>query len=52
MLKEGIMPIKKLERAGYKILGPIIGDMACGEYGAGKFSDPNEKSLVELYGLK
>ncbi len=34
--------IKKLERAGYKIIGPIIGDMACGEYGAGKFSDPND----------
>ena len=25
---------------GYKIIGPVIGDMACGEYGEGKMSDP------------
>ena len=25
---------------GYKLIGPVIGDMACGEYGEGKMSDP------------
>ena len=24
----------------YKIIEPDIGEMACGEYGSGKFSDP------------
>jgi phosphopantothenoylcysteine decarboxylase/phosphopantothenate--cysteine ligase len=32
--------IKKLKSYGYKLIGPIIGDMACGEYGEGKMSDP------------
>tara|TARA_Y100000590_G_scaffold129768_1_gene148288 strand:+ start:193 stop:1404 length:1212 start_codon:yes stop_codon:yes gene_type:complete len=32
----------KLTSAGYKIIGPDIGEMACGEYGKGKFSDPVE----------
>tara|TARA_B110001452_G_scaffold190307_1_gene160527 strand:- start:1782 stop:2987 length:1206 start_codon:yes stop_codon:yes gene_type:complete len=27
---------------GYKIIGPVIGDMACGEYGEGKMSDPSD----------
>ena len=31
-----------LKDYGYKIIGPIIGDMACGEYGEGKMSDPSE----------
>ncbi len=32
--------LKKLKNFGYKIIGPEIGDMACGEYGEGKMSDP------------
>ena len=30
----------KLKNYGYKIIGPEIGDMACGEYGEGKMTDP------------
>ena len=32
--------IKKLKEFGYKLIGPEVGDMACGEYGEGKMSDP------------
>ena len=32
--------LRKLKSFGYKIIGPVIGDMACGEYGEGKMSDP------------
>ena len=32
--------IKILKSYGYRIIGPEIGDMACGEYGEGKMSDP------------
>ena len=31
-----------LRKYGYKIIGPKIGDMACGEYGEGKMSEPIE----------
>jgi len=31
----------KLKNYGYEIIGPEIGDMACGEYGEGKMSEPN-----------
>jgi len=31
----------KLKNYGYKIIGPEIGDMACGEYGEGKMTEPN-----------
>ena len=34
--------LEKLKDYGYKIIGPVIGDMACGEYGEGKMSDPSE----------
>ena len=34
--------LKKLKNFGYKLIGPKIGDMACGEYGMGKMSDPTE----------
>ena len=34
--------IKKLKSFGYKLIGPNIGDMACGEYGEGKMSEPTE----------
>ena len=32
--------LKNLKSYGYKLIGPITGDMACGEYGEGKMSDP------------
>tara|TARA_Y100000741_G_scaffold348614_1_gene316911 strand:- start:1085 stop:2290 length:1206 start_codon:yes stop_codon:yes gene_type:complete len=31
-----------LKNYGYKFIGPIIGDMACGEYGEGKMSNPSD----------
>ena len=37
--KENIL---KLKSFGPKIIGPEIGDMACGEYGEGKMTEPNE----------
>ena len=32
--------LKILKDFGYKLIGPEIGDMACGEYGEGKMSEP------------
>ena len=32
--------LRTLKYYGYKFIGPVIGDMACGEYGKGKMSDP------------
>jgi len=32
--------LKKLKSYGYKLIGPEIGNMACGEYGEGKMSEP------------
>ena len=34
--------LKTLREYGYKFIGPVIGDMACGEYGEGKMSEPLE----------
>jgi len=34
--------LKKLINYGYKLIGPEIGEMACGEYGEGKMSEPNK----------
>ena len=34
--------LKKLKSFGYKIIGPDIGDMACGEFGEGKMTEPKE----------
>ena len=33
--------LQKLQSFGYKIIGPEIGDMACGEFGEGKMTEPN-----------
>ena len=33
--------LKKLKSYGYKLIGPVIGDMACGEFGEGKMSNPS-----------
>ena len=34
--------LKKLKNFGYKIIGPEIGEMACGEFGEGKMTEPSE----------
>jgi len=34
--------LKLLKNYGYKLIGPQIGDMACGEFGEGKMSEPSE----------
>ena len=34
--------LQKLMNFGYKIIGPEIGDMACGEYGEGKMTEPED----------
>ena len=34
--------LNKLKNYGYKIIGPEVGDMACGEFGKGKMTEPNE----------
>ena len=34
--------LKNLLDFGYKIIGPINGEMACGEYGEGKMSSPRQ----------
>jgi len=36
------MNLQKLREFGYKLIGPEVGDMACGEYGEGKMSDPSK----------
>jgi phosphopantothenoylcysteine decarboxylase/phosphopantothenate--cysteine ligase len=34
--------LKILKNYGYKLIGPVIGDMACGEFGEGKMADPED----------
>ena len=34
--------LKKIKDFGYKVIGPEIGDMACGEYGKGKMTEPHD----------
>ena len=42
--------LNKLKKYGYKIIGPEIGDMACGEFGEGKMTEPNEIiKQLEIY---
>ena len=42
--------INNLKNFGYKFIGPEIGDMACGEYGKGKMSEPLEiAKYLEFY---
>ncbi len=44
--------LNKLKKYGYKIIGPDIGDMACGEFGEGKMTEPNEIiKKIETYFL-
>jgi len=45
--------LKKLKSFGYQIIGPEIGDMACGEYGEGKMSDPVKiANIIDDYFLR
>ncbi|MDB9983279.1 bifunctional phosphopantothenoylcysteine decarboxylase/phosphopantothenate--cysteine ligase CoaBC [Candidatus Pelagibacter sp.] len=42
--------LNKLKSYGYKIIGPEIGDMACGEFGEGKMTEPkNIFQTIESY---
>ena len=42
--------LKKLKSYGYQIIGPEIGDMACGEFGEGKMTEPKEiYKRIEIY---
>ena len=42
--------LNKLKSYGYKIIGPDVGDMACGEFGKGKMTEPKDIFLkIELY---
>ena len=42
--------LQKLKSFGYQIIGPEIGDMACGEYGQGKMTEPQKIiNSVEQY---
>ena len=34
--------LNKLKNFGYKVIGPETGDMACGEFGEGKMTEPDE----------
>ena len=34
--------LDKLKSYGYKIIGPKVGDMACGEFGEGKMTEPKD----------
>ena len=45
--------IKKLKSYNYKLIGPEIGDMACGEYGDGKMSEPTSilKELNDYFDI-
>ena len=47
--KENII---KLQNFGYTLIGPVVGDMACGEFGEGKMSEPKEiiNSLESYFG--
>jgi len=44
--------LQKLKNFSYQIIGPEIGEMACGEYGKGKMTEPKEiVSTIEHYFL-
>ena len=34
--------LKKIINIGYQVIGPEIGEMACGEFGEGKMTEPND----------
>jgi len=42
--------LNKLKSYGYKIIGPKVGDMACGEFGEGKMTEPKDIfQIIETY---
>ena len=42
--------LNKLKSYGYKIIGPEVGDMACGEFGEGKMTEPKDIfQTIEIY---
>ena len=42
--------LNKLKSYGYKIIGPEVGDMACGEFGEGKMTEPKDIfQIIEAY---
>jgi len=42
--------LNKLKSYGYKIIGPEIGNMACGEFGEGKMTEPKDIfQIIEAY---
>ena len=42
--------IEKLKTYNYELIGPEIGDMACGEYGEGKMTEPKETvNKIKIY---
>ena len=42
--------LNKLKSYGYKIIGPEIGNMACGEFGKGKMTEPKDIiQVIDLY---
>ncbi len=42
--------LNKLRSYGYKIIGPEIGDMACGEFGEGKMTEPKDIfQIIEVF---
>ena len=43
--------VNKLKKYGFNFIGPEIGDMACGEFGEGKMTEPKqiEKSIEEYF---
>ena len=42
--------LNKLKSYGYKIIGPMVGDMACGEFGEGKMTEPQDIfQTIETY---
>ena len=44
--------LNKLKKYDYKIIGPEVGGMACGEFGEGKMTEPNEIiRQLEIYFL-
>ena len=42
--------VNKLKKNGFNFIGPEIGDMACGEFGEGKMSEPKQiEKKIEIY---
>jgi len=42
--------VNKLKKYGFNFIGPEIGDMACGEFGEGKMTEPKQiEKKIEIY---